>query len=327
MKGKLRYIGVLVGVLLVILIALPFFINASSFRPAIEQRLSSALGRGVQIGNLSLSIFSGSLSAEHLSISDDPSFNQSPFLTGKSLKIGVELWPLITSRTLNVTHLIIEEPQIVLIRNKEGKWNYSTLATGSAGQQGETSSGREAGSSSSQAAGSSVGPPAASKSGASATPDFTVAELRLEKGRVTVGSTASDKKSVFDNVHLEATNVSLKSQFPVTLTANLPGGGDFKADGKVGPLNQSDASLSPLDVKVKITDLDLAKTGFVDPSTGIAGTVNVANTLHSKDGLARAEGSMNMNKLQLVKGGAPSGVPVGGGFQNRLRFAQKCRCP
>jgi AsmA protein len=315
MKGKLRYIGILVGVLLVTLIALPFFINANSFRPAIEQRLSSALGRGVQIGNLSLSIFSGSLSAEHLSIFDDPSFNQSPFLTGKSLKIGVELWPLITSRTLNVTHLIIEEPQIVLIRNKEGKWNYSTLATGSAGQQGEPSSGREAGSSSSQPAESSPGSPAASKSRASAAPDFTVAELRLEKGRVTVGSTASDKKSAYDNVNLEATNLSLKSQFPVTLTANLPGGGDFKANGKVGPVNQSDASLSPLDVKVSITDLDLAKTGFMDPSTGIAGTVNVSNTLHSTDGLARAEGSMNMNKLQLVKGGAPSGVPVGVDFK------------
>jgi AsmA protein len=315
MKGKLRYIGILVGVLLIILIGLPFFINANSFRPTIEQQLSSTLGRRVQIGNLSLSIFSGSLSAEHLSISDDPSFNQSPFLTGKSLKIGVELWPLITSRTLNVTHLIIEEPQIVLIRNKAGKWNYSTLATGAAGSQGKPSSGREAGSSSSQPAGSSHGPPAASKSRATGAPDFTVAELRLEKGRVTVGSTASDKKSAYDNVHLEATNVSLKSQFPVTLTANLPGGGDFKAEGKVGPVNRSDASLSPLDMKVNITDLDLAKTGFVDPSAGIAGTVNAANTLHSTDGLARAEGSVNMNKLQLVKGGAPSGVPVGVDFK------------
>ncbi|HEX2523437.1 MAG TPA: AsmA family protein, partial [Terriglobia bacterium] len=201
MKGKLRYIGILVGVLLFILIAIPFFINVNSFRPAIEQQLSSTLGRGVQIGNLNLSIFSGSLSAEHLSISDDPSFNQSPFLTGKSLKIGVELWPLITSGTLNVTHVIIEEPQIALIRNKEGKWNYSTLATGSAGQQGKPSSGREPGSSSSQPAGSSPGPPAANKSRATGAPDFTVAELRLEKGRVTVGSTASTKKSVYDNVN------------------------------------------------------------------------------------------------------------------------------
>ena len=120
MKGKLRYIGVLVGVLLVILIGIPFFINVNSFRPAIEQHLSSTLGRRVQIGNLSLSIFSGSLSAEHLSISDDPSFNQSPFLTGKSLKIGVELWPLVASRTSNVTHLIIEEPQS--LRLPTAKW-------------------------------------------------------------------------------------------------------------------------------------------------------------------------------------------------------------
>jgi len=91
MKGKLRYIGILAGVLLVMLIGISFFINVNSFRPAIEQHLSSTLGRGVQIGNLSLSIFSGSISAEHLSISDDTSFSQSPFLTGKSLKIGVEL--------------------------------------------------------------------------------------------------------------------------------------------------------------------------------------------------------------------------------------------
>jgi uncharacterized protein involved in outer membrane biogenesis len=47
MKGKLRYIGILVGVLLVILIALPFFINANSFRPAIEQKSRSSPQRWV----------------------------------------------------------------------------------------------------------------------------------------------------------------------------------------------------------------------------------------------------------------------------------------
>ena len=48
MKGKLRYISILAGVLLIILIAIPFLINANSFRPSIEQQLSSTLGRGVQ---------------------------------------------------------------------------------------------------------------------------------------------------------------------------------------------------------------------------------------------------------------------------------------
>src|SRR6185295_10953549 len=84
-------------------------------------------------------------------------------------------------------------------------------------------------------------------------PEFTVAKLELEKGRVTVGSTVADKTNVYDNVDLQATNLSLKSQFPVLLTGNLPGGGGFKADGRVGPIHQEDVSLSPLDMKVTIT--------------------------------------------------------------------------
>ena len=130
MKAKLRYIAVAVAVLFLLLIALPFFIGVNSFRPMIEQRLSSTLGRQVQVGNLSFSIFSGGLSAENLSISDDPSFSRLPFLTAKSLKIGVELWPLITSKTLNITGLTIEKPGVILMRNRQGKWNFSTLATG-----------------------------------------------------------------------------------------------------------------------------------------------------------------------------------------------------
>jgi AsmA protein len=148
------------------------------------------------------------------------------------------------------------------------------------------------------------------KSSGSAPSEFTVAKLKLEKGRVTVGSTVSDKRSVYDNVDLEATNLSLKSQFPLMLTGHLPGGGGFKVDGRVGPIHQTDASLSALDMKVTISGLDLSKTGFVDPGAGLAGIVDVTNTLQSNNGLARAQGNVKMRKLQLMKGGAASTVPV-----------------
>jgi AsmA protein len=285
-KGKIRYIAIAVGILALVVIALPFFISANSFRPTIEQQLSSAMGRKVQLGNLSFSLFSSSLSAEDLSISDDSGFGKSPFLTAKSLKISVELWPLITSKTLNITGLTIEKPEVLLIRDKQGKWNFSTLATGPSSS------------------------PAVAKSGSSAPPAFMVSKLKLERGRVTIGSTVSDKKSIYDNVDLEASDVSMKSQSPVKLTATLPGGGSIKVAGMVGPVNQADASLSPLDAKITISGLDLAKTGFVDPSAGLAGIADVTNTLQSKSGLAHGQGSVQMSKLQLVKGGAPSGVPV-----------------
>ena len=94
-----RIVLIAVGVLLLLLLCLPFFVNANSFRPTIEEKLSAALGRKVQVGDLSLSVFSGSLSAADLSIGDDPKFSNQPFLTAKSFRVGVELWPLITVAT------------------------------------------------------------------------------------------------------------------------------------------------------------------------------------------------------------------------------------
>lgn len=284
-KKLVRYVLIAAAVVVVVLLCLPFFVNANSFRPTIEQRLSAALGRKVQVGDLSLSIFSGSLTASNLSIADDPAFGNAPFLTAKSFRVGVEMLPLITSKSLNVTGLVIEKPELNLIRNQQGKWNFSTLGGTGAGAQ------KPAG------------------AAATALPEFRVAKLELKDGRATIASPGS-KPSVYDNVDLEASDVSFQSQFPVELSANLPGGGTFKLEGKIGPMNPNDTSLTPLDAKVTIKSLDLAKTGFVDPSTGIRGVADIANTLTSKAGTAHAQGSANVSGLQLVKGGAPSTVPI-----------------
>jgi hypothetical protein len=51
MKRILKIVGIIVAVLIVIAIAIPFFIDANSFRPKIESDLSAALGREVKVGN------------------------------------------------------------------------------------------------------------------------------------------------------------------------------------------------------------------------------------------------------------------------------------
>src|SRR5579862_677703 len=109
MKRWLRIGGIVVGILLLIVIVLPFLINVNSFRPRVESEASAALGRQVSVGDLSLSILSGSVGAENISIADDPAFSKSPFVTAKSLKVGVELMPLIFSKQLNVTDISLEE--------------------------------------------------------------------------------------------------------------------------------------------------------------------------------------------------------------------------
>src|SRR5258708_14574874 len=103
MKRGLKILGIVVGVLIVIVIIVPFFIDANSFRPKLESELSGALGRQVKVGNLSLSLLSGSVTADDISIADDPAFAKTPFRQPKSLTSGRKLIPLIFSKTFHIT--------------------------------------------------------------------------------------------------------------------------------------------------------------------------------------------------------------------------------
>src|ERR1700740_2463821 len=127
MGSKLRVVLIVIGVFVVLILIVPFLIPVNQFRPTIEEKASAALGRKVQVGDLSLSLLGGALSAKDLSVGDDPKFSPSPFLTAKSLSVGVEIMPLIFSKQLNVTDITIDEPQVTLLRGANGVWNYSTM--------------------------------------------------------------------------------------------------------------------------------------------------------------------------------------------------------
>src|SRR5271169_5885798 len=163
MSGKLRIVVIVLAVVIVLLIVLPYLVPVNQFRPTIEEKASVALGRKVTLGNLSLSLIGGSLSAENLSVGDDPKFSTSPFLTAKSLKVGVEILPLIFSKSLNVTGVTIVEPQVTLLQNPAGQWNYSTF--------GGAQNTKPAGAASNSAPGS----------------DVSVGKLDLKNGRITIG--------------------------------------------------------------------------------------------------------------------------------------------
>src|SRR6516225_3941568 len=132
MSKWLKWIGIAIVVVLLILVILPFLIPVNKFRPTIESKASEALGRKVQLGNLSLSILGGSLGIDDLSVSDDPKFSASQFLTAKKVKVGVELIPLIFSQQLNVTEVSIVEPQVTMLKDPSGRWNFSSIGGSSA---------------------------------------------------------------------------------------------------------------------------------------------------------------------------------------------------
>src|SRR5439155_3756700 len=124
MKRALKIVGIVLAVLVVIVLVLPFVVNVNDYRPRIESELTNALGRNVTVGNLSLSLWSGSLAADNIAIADDPAFSSSPFIKAQALNVGVEIIPLIFSKTLHVTELTLSQPQVNLLRDRSGKWNF-----------------------------------------------------------------------------------------------------------------------------------------------------------------------------------------------------------
>ncbi|HEV2174288.1 MAG TPA: AsmA family protein, partial [Nitrospira sp.] len=266
MKRVLKWIAIVVVILIIIVIALPFVIDVNMFRPRIESELTNALGRKVTVGNLKLSLISGSLAADNIAIADDPAFSNQPFVKADALNVGVNLMPLIFSKTLEVRDITLTRPQVSLMRTPQGKWNFSTLGSKSGEGNAQPSSApanepssiptkkgepkpapaKPAENQPQSAQKSAPSPSGQSQSEQGLEQNLSVGALNIRSGQITVADTnAPSKARVYRNVDVTVKNFSFASQFPFTLTADLPGGGNAKLDGTGGPINRNDTSLTP----------------------------------------------------------------------------------
>lgn len=278
-------VAAVIVVIILVLIALPLLINANSFKPRVQDELTKALGRQVTIGDLSASIYSGGITASDLSVADDPAFAQQPFVKAKSLKIGVDVGALIFSRKVKVRSLDLISPEVRLLENQAGKWNYASLGGQSNGKNNhpgtQTSSGD----------------------------DVSVDKLKIENGQIVVGQMGQPLRT-YNDVALTASDLSYTTAFPYTVSAKTPGNGSLKIDGKAGPINQQDASATPLQAQISIHDLNIGTTGFTDPKSGIAGTADFTGDLQSNGKQAQSHGQATLKNAKFTPSAQPSPVPI-----------------
>ncbi len=288
--GFFKVLALLVVLLLAAIIALPFLIDANQFKPKLETEITSALGREVKVGNLKLSILSGGVAADDISIADDPLFSTTPFVQAKSLQVGVELRPLIFSKEVRVTRIALDQPEIRLIRSAAGEWNFSGIG----GKENPKAAPK----------------PAAAESDTTSA-NVTVNLLKVSNGRVTIlRGGAKAKPRVYDQVNIEARDLSFVSVMPFTLSAGLPGGGSLKVDGKAGPINRADVSLTPFSGTIAMTRMDLIASGAIEPDAGLAGIFDFDGNVSSDGKFLRSQGRAKADKLQVLKTGSPTVKPI-----------------
>ena len=276
--------AMLVGVALFVIFLLPFFLNAASFRPAIERQLSNVLGREVTLGRLSFSLLHGSLVSDEFVVSDDPEFSKVPFLQAKGLEVGVEILPLLVHGRVHVTTLTVYAPSIQLIQHASGRWNYSTL-------------------------GSKPSQDAAAQGPSSLDLDF--GELKVVNGGAMVSSIpVAARPFEYSNINVTLKDFAFAKSFPIEVSADLPGGGTVKLTGNAGPLAREDISETPFHATLQVREFDLVGAGIVEPSKGIMMTNDIDGEINSDGIKAASTGKIKASRLQFVPKGSPSQQPV-----------------
>jgi AsmA protein len=273
------------GIILLLLIAIPFLLNADNYRPRIQTALSDATGRQVTLGHLSFSLFTGSLTADQLSIADDPAFGQQPFIQAKQIHIGIELGPLIFDKQVKIRSITIDTPKINLIQNQANVWNYASLGNSSKrANKPETQS---------------------------TMPNLSIGVLEVKDGQVTITDLgAPTPPRVIQNVEAKVSDFSLTTPFTYSLSASFPGNGTVSVSGKGGPFNQADASKTPFTAKVEVKHADLVAGGFVLPSAGVSGIADINADVTSNGQSAHVQGSIDASQLKLAANGSPAPRPV-----------------
>jgi AsmA protein len=200
-------------------------VNINTLKPLIENQLTALLGRQVKLGNVSLSILSGTVDARNLAVADDPQFSSQPFITATVVHIGVQMRPLILQQEIIIESLEMEAPQINLVHAANGAWNFSTL-------------GRKAAS------------PTQSQKQRDI-PNFTINSLRTKSGHAALQNLASaGAPLLMDQIDLTVDNFAFDKEFSFGLSAVLSGQSAMNMNGKVGPINPQDPANTNFDIKL-----------------------------------------------------------------------------
>ena len=213
----------LVVLVIAVLLIAPAFIDIRDYKPQLEKKVADATGRPFSVGDdLSLSLFPwAGISFSDLRLGNRPGFSEKELVTVKSFEVRVKLLPLI-SKDIQVKRFILNEPNITLVKNKNGQVNWAqpddAKKKSTAEKTAKASKSEEA----------EAGLPIK---------DLTVGEFSIKNGSIIwIDHTANTRKEI-TAVNLKLKDVSLER--PVTLSFSaLLDNQPLSIDGTVGPVGK-----------------------------------------------------------------------------------------
>ena len=202
----------------------------------IVSQVEKAVGREVTVNNIRLNLLGGlGLNLTDLKIKDDPHYYSGNFIETSSLIVNVRLLPLL-SKDVQVKKIILKDPVIIIIKDKNGDFNFSTLAKSENSEEPET------------------------KKDASIK-DFNVSLLDISNGLIQYIDRKERSAIELKDIDLSLQNIGFDDEISIDLALSLlDSEQNINLTGNVGPLGQKlNTDDLPLKLDLIITSLDLKK--------------------------------------------------------------------
>ena len=258
------------------------FSNVDKFRPRVQTELQNKLNRPVGLGHLGVRLFPLSIRIDDVTIGEAAEFGSNrPFATAKEVYVSAGLMSLIRGNP-EVKDLTLDRPQVELIRNPAGVWNFSTIGGGK--NTGGTSGGTSSGGST----------------------EFTLDRLQITDGQVGITDQVTKApRSVYNHIDLALSDFGPNKQFAIDLGVHFPGPGKellaFKGNG--GPLQSGNAAATPINGHFSVQEVRLSGVNSVSPATIPPNTDGVATgdgTISSSNELLSAKGTLKIDNAVIT---------------------------
>lgn len=255
----MRKLTIVAAVLVVVIALVAFALSnldtlIADNKDRIVAQVADALGREVEVAEIGVSLWPGiGVRLSGFRVADDPAFSTEDFVRAEAARLDVALWPLL-SRDIRVTRFVLQKPEIRIIRDADGRFNFESLTpTPAAEATGETGAS-----------------PAEEQAGL----PLLVALLDIEDGAVGFQDRADGAELRVGRIELRARDVSLDTPVNVKLEAALLSDRrNVFVDLRAGPLGTDVETLDqvPLDGSLELRGLDPA--GLLRALPGLARAV------------------------------------------------------
>lgn len=244
-KRTVKYSLGLLGLLVIVLVVTPFFLDVNNYKSQISNAVEKATGRTLQIGNIEASLFPWvGVRLTDLHLANRTGFSDRDFLKVESVDIQVALLPLL-SKEIEINQFKLGAPELFLERNEAGEGNWEDLIPADA-QSVETSTKSEG----SKSTAASSSPLAA----------LNAESLQLDHGRFTWVDSSNGGRLELSDLKVDVNDVQAVHPIEVTASARV-GSDEILLNAQVGPLgdiSRLDPEKLPMQLNLSSESLSLS---------------------------------------------------------------------